>query len=161
MALEAGEIIGGSVGHAFSGAGNKRGVAPGNSGASAAGSNQSRGGPARPGPDVTTVWIITAGIALTVLIWRKALSEGVFLALLVFLVFGAIVPPVAIAVGLVILLVLWLRGAGTAFFNWLGGLVKVQPKPIDNAYAPLGGTVPGYQPPTSSNPYAPIAKSVP
>lgn len=113
----------------------------------------------KPTGDVWTVFIIAGLIALMAIVTTGGLAEGVFLALLVFVLVGAILPPVGIVVGLIILVAMMFRGnAGGRFFAWLGGLTGRTSTP-SQPYAPIAPTLPGYAPPTSSNPYAPLGPS--
>jgi hypothetical protein len=53
----------------------------------------------------------------------------VFLALLVFLVLGSLAPVVFAPLGVVIIAVLFVRGAGAKLFGWLSGLATASPVP--------------------------------
>lgn len=117
--------------------------------------------PARPGT-VFGVFVVAGLIGLLSILVYKELREGVFLGLLVFLVAGALWPPGAIALGLVIAVALFFRGGGVALGSWLGSLATRQPtSAVTPSFGPIAPTVPGYAPPTSSSPFAPLGKSVP
>ena len=92
-------------------------------------------------------------IALAIIIGAVALvafgsiPEGMFLALLIFVLAGAIFPPLAIPVGVVVLVALiYKEGVGTKFLAWLGSLGQAQAGP-PTQYAPIAPTLPGYTPP--------------
>lgn len=62
-------------------------------------------------------------IALVVIVGSGAIPEGTFLALLAFIVIGAIIPIVMLPIGAIVLVAIFLRGnVGGAFLGWLGGL---------------------------------------
>lgn len=111
--------------------------------------------PARPGA-VFGVFVVAGLITLLSILLFRQLKEGVFLALLVFIVVGALWPPGAIAVGAVVAIALFYRGGGQALFTWLGSLSQRQAAPaVTPAFGPIAKSVPGYQLPTSSSPFAP------
>jgi hypothetical protein len=83
-------------------------------------------------------------LGLVLYIGTGKLPEGTVLALLVFAVVGAIAPIIVLPVGVVILIVLSLKGdiAGK-FFGWLGGLAGKQanPSPPTSIQSSLDPTV--------------------
>lgn len=82
----------------------------------------------RPSSSQFVVIGIALAIGLIVVVTSGRIAEGTFLALLVFILAGAIAPPIAIPVGAIILLAQLMRGdVGTKFFSWLGSLSSAAP----------------------------------
>lgn len=136
---------------------SERDLAPGRGRSRPGQSNRAR---QQPTVSVWAVFVLAGLFLLIAIVKTGQVAEGVFLAVLVFVLVGAIAPPVAIVVGLIILAAVLLRGGGVALFTWLGGLAGRKSGP-PQAYAPIAPTLPGYAPPTSTTPYAPLGKSVP
>lgn len=108
---------------------------------------------------VWTIFALAGAFLLVAIVKTGQVAEGVFLAVLVFVLIGAILPPVGIVVGLIVLTAILLRGGGVALFTWLGGLAGKQFGP-SQPYAPIAPTLPGYAPPdTTGLPYAPLGPS--
>jgi len=135
-------------------------MANGRQGANPARSLRSRLPTATASPGTIATIGIAAVIALLTIITYGEVREGVFLALVVFILLGALVPPVAIALGAVMIVALFMRGAGTKAFDWLGSLGSAQPVPIPDkpeigervtGYVPSVGT-PGWDTPPPDNP---------
>lgn len=98
---------------------------------------------ARPGA-IFTVFVVAGLIGGITLIERGQLPQGTLLALLLFLIIGALVPPVAIVVGAIIIAYLLLTGGALSLASWSNSLTSGK-----STTAPPVGT------------YQPIAKSVP
>ena len=98
-----------------------------------------------PTPGVFAVFIVAGIIALLAIVDQGKLSEGAFLALLVFLVIGSLAPPVAVALGIVMIVAIMMRGAGTKLFAWLGGLPNQKQTAQAKLPSSIGGPVVGYQ----------------
>ena len=69
-------------------------------------------------------------IGLVVLVTQGSIPEGTFLAILVFILLGAIAPAIVVPVGAIILFVLFFKNnTGGAFFDWLNGLGSAGSQP--------------------------------
>jgi len=131
--------------HTTDGSGGGGGVADGGGGANKGRVSSPRVSARTTSPGVLAVIGIAVVIALLTIVTYGQVREGVFLALVVFILFGAIVPPVAIALGAVMIVALLMRGAGTKVFDWLGALAKAQPVAAPSN-PDIGTAPPGYQP---------------
>ena len=84
----------------------------------------------QPGPGVFVVFGLVLVIGLVQLVGKGTLSEGVFLAGLVALLIGAILPAVVVPVLVVALIALVLRDQiGTRALSWLGSLASKPAQP--------------------------------
>ena len=113
-------------------------MAAGSARANGRGGNLARRGAAAATGSIFPVLALAVAIALVSVIQSGQVREGVFLALLVFILLGALVPPVAIALGVVILVAMFMRGAGVKLFSWLGSLASAQPVTRTATAPPLG-----------------------
>lgn len=86
----------------------------------------SGGASADPAPSTFSILIVAAVIGLISII-GGTLSEGVFLALLVYIVIGSIAPVVFLPIGLVVIVYLFYKGAAAQIFGWVSGLTTAQP----------------------------------
>jgi len=91
-------------------------------------------------------------IAFLAIVHQGTIKEGQFIGLLVFLVAGSLFPPAAIGIGLIIVIAMIYRGAGTQLGDWLSGQVG------RSAGAATVGTpfVPVVQPVTIASGYNPF-----
>lgn len=93
---------------------------------------------------VFAVFVVAGIIAILAIVDQGKLSEGAFLALLVFLVIGSLAPPVALALGIVMIVAIMMRGAGVKLFKWLGGLPNQKQTAQAKLPGPIGGPIAGY-----------------
>lgn len=124
--MVAGRLAGALRRDSASNSGASGGMANGSQGTKPAGSSGPRRGIAQASPGVVGVVAVAAIIALLTLVTYGEVREGVFLGLIVFILFGALVPPVAIVLGVVMIIAIFYRGGGTALFGWLGSLAGAQ-----------------------------------
>lgn len=121
----------------------------------------------KPTGTIFAVFVVAGLIAGLTLIEQGAIAEGTFLALLLFLLLGAIVPPVALTIGVIIVFYLLFTGAGNALSNWVKGIVGSKgaaPSPTQSytgPYAVLGPSVPGATQTPANGAFGPLGKSVP
>lgn len=103
--------------------------------------------PARAPVSAYTALALVALIGVLTLIDKGSIPEGTFLGLIIFAVIAAAVPPLGVIVGLVVVVYLLYTGAAVNLQTWLGTVMAANQPVVQEPYAPLGPSVPGWTPP--------------